>query len=267
MFKLPAPVSRARSGPKDTTGLVRIVPTGKPSHDEDVDGIGGGIGASESSHDEELIVAAQNGDLAAFNDIVIRHERAVYGVCMRLLRDAANAEDAAQDTFIRAWGAIQSFRGGLVRPWLLRIATNRSYDLLRARARRPARSLDAEPFEIEPEWTSLAAQGDSPESHATRSELSAVLERALGDLPDNQRLAIILSDVQGYGYEEIAEITDVATGTVKSRISRGRSRLRDVLQESDEHRELFERFVRLSSEDESTEEASSHDTGVLAPDT
>jgi RNA polymerase sigma-70 factor (ECF subfamily) len=251
MFRLPEPVSRARSGPGGNPGNLSVVTTDEPSDDQD----GNGIGAGVSSHDETLIVAAQNGDLSAFNEIVRRHERAVFGVCKRLLGDVANAEDATQDTFIRAWRAIHSFRGGIVRPWLLRIATNRAYDLLRARARRPARSLDAEPFEIEPEWTSLATQGDSPESYAARSELSSVLERALADLPDNQRLAIILSDIEGYGYEEIAVITDVATGTVKSRISRGRSRLRDALQEDDKHRELFERFVRLTSQDERVGEA------------
>lgn len=247
MFKLANPVTRARSRREPAPLHVAAAEVSPHQEEPSVDG--------ESSHDERLILAAQRGDLSAFNEIVTRHERAVFSVCMRLLRDAATAEDATQDTFIRAWGAIHSFRGGIVRPWLLRIATNRAYDLLRARARRPAGSLDAEPFEIEPEWTSLAVQGDSPESHVTRSELSTVLERALGDLPDNQRLAIILSDIQGYGYEEIAEITDVATGTVKSRISRGRSRLRDVLLENDQHRELFERFVRLTSEGETIGEA------------
>ncbi len=208
----------------------------------------------EPGRDDALIAAAQGGDLSAFNEIVTRHERIVFAVCMRLLRDRATAEDATQDTFIRAWGAVHTFQGGILRPWLLRIASNRAYDLLRASSRRPADSLDALPFETEPEWTSRATQDDSPESHAARSELSAVLERALDALPHDQRLAIILSDVQGYGYEEIAEITDVAAGTVKSRISRGRSRLRDLLQENDEHRELFERFVRLTSRDESARE-------------
>ena len=261
MSKPPARLLRLRSRPDDDPARLRVGETGVlPPADHvsgTVSGIGTGVydGNDDSTQDEHLIVAAQGGDLSAFNEIVSRHERAVFAVCMRVLRDGPSAEDATQDTFIRAWGAIHSFRGGAVRPWLLRIATNRAYDLLRARARRPARSLDAEPFETEPEWTSLAAQGDSPESHAARSELSAVLEWALAELPDNQRLAIILSDIQGYGYEEIAEITDVATGTVKSRISRGRSRLRDVLQDDDAHRELFERFVRLVSQDEGFDDA------------
>ena len=208
----------------------------------------------EPGRDDALIAAARNGDLSAFNEIVIRHERMVFAVCMRLLRDRVAAEDTTQDTFIRAWGAIHTFQGDTLRPWLLRIATNRAHDLLRARSRRPTGSLDAEPFEVEPEWTSQSAPEDSPEAHATRSELSAVLERALDGLPHDQRLAIILSDIQGYDYEEIAAITDVAMGTVKSRISRGRSRLRNLLQQSEEHRELFERFIRLTSRDESAHE-------------
>ena len=198
--------------------------------------------------DERLIRAAQAGDLDAFNQLVVRHESAVFSVCMRLLRDVAQAEDAAQDTFIRAWGAVSSFRGGLVRPWLLRIATNRAYDILRSRSRRPTWSLDAEPFEVQPEWTSQASD-EAPETFAARSELAGVLEHALGELPEDQRVAILMSDVQGYGYEDIAQLTGVAVGTVKSRISRGRSALRNLLRDSTEHRELFERFIRLSDQE------------------
>lgn len=202
----------------------------------------------EPPDDEALIRAAQEGDLSAFNTLVTRHQRAVFSVCLRLLRDVPLAEDATQDTFVRAWQAIDSFRGGLVRPWLLRIATNRAYDLLRARARRPADSLDAELYEVEPDWTSQAPPAEHPELFAARAELSGALEAALDRLPEDQRLAIILADVQGYGYEEIASTTGVAVGTVKSRISRGRARLRTILNEDEQSRELFARFVRLSSQ-------------------
>lgn len=190
--------------------------------------------------------AAQHGDLAAFNALVTRHERSVFNVCLRLLRDVPLAEDATQDTFIRAWTAVGSFRGGLVRPWLLRIATNRSYDLLRARGRRPADSLDAERYEIEPEWTSGGTKDEDPEAYAARAELSLHLERSLACLPDDQRLAILLSDVHGCPYDEIAQITGVAVGTVKSRISRGRARLRQTLRDHPDCWELFERFSRLT---------------------
>jgi RNA polymerase sigma-70 factor (ECF subfamily) len=199
----------------------------------------------EARLDERLIQNAQQGDLPSFNTLVTRHQRSVYNVCLRMLRDSALAEDAAQDTFIKAWTSIGTFRGGLVRPWLLRIATNRCYDILRSQGRRPASSLDAELVESEPQWTSQTAIAEHPEGHATRRELSAYLERALGELPDDQRLAIILSDVQGHSYDEIAQITQVAVGTVKSRIFRARARLRELVLSETNAREHLERYQRL----------------------
>lgn len=199
----------------------------------------------EARQDERLVRAAQAGDLPSFNALVVRHERAVYAVCFRMLRDVALAEDATQDTFVKAWASLDSFRGGLVRPWLLRIATNRCLDLLRAQGRRPADSLDAQVVEVEPRWTSQAAGGEHPEAFAARTELSGYLERALAMLPDDQRAVVILSDIHGHSYDEIAEITGVAVGTVKSRISRGRSRLREILKSDSDARELFDRFLRL----------------------
>lgn len=200
-----------------------------------------------NEEDQRLILLAQGGDLAAFNLIVERHQRAVYSTCLRMLRDPHLAEDATQDSFIRAWNAIDSFRGGIVRPWLLRIATNRTYDMLRSKARKPAASLDAQPFESEPEWATVSVS-EHPEQYSTRGEMSAFLEEALMQLPEDQRLAIVLSDVQGYGYDEIAEIMNTAVGTVKSRISRGRGRLREYLQSTPAGMELAERFLRSHNE-------------------
>jgi RNA polymerase sigma-70 factor (ECF subfamily) len=202
---------------------------------------------AEALHDERLIRAAQEGNLPSFNALVVRHERAIYGLCLRMLGDVDAAEDATQDTFLKAWSSLDSFRGGLVRPWLLRIAANRCYDILRARARRPADSLDALPFESEPTWTTRSPD-EHPEAFATRAELSAHLERALRLLPEDQRLAVILADVHGHPYEEIAQITGVAVGTVKSRISRARARLRDLLRDDPASRELFDRYARLSED-------------------
>jgi RNA polymerase sigma-70 factor (ECF subfamily) len=163
------------------------------------------------------------------------------------MQDSAAAEDATQDAFIKAWSAIGSFRGGLVRPWLLKIATNRCYDLLRAQSRRPASSLDASVVETEPQWTSQAPT-EHPERYAARVELSGHLERALAALPDDQRLIIILSDIQGYEYDAIAEIADIPLGTVKSRLSRARARLREDLRANPAAREHFGRFARLSDD-------------------
>jgi RNA polymerase sigma-70 factor (ECF subfamily) len=200
---------------------------------------------AEARLDERLLRNAQRGDLPSFNTLVNRHQTALYNLCLRMLRDSALAEDATQDAFIKAWTAIGSFRGGLVRPWLMRIATNRCYDILRSQTRRPADSLDTAVFEAEPRWSSQSEIAEHPEAHASRQELSTFIERALQDLPEDQRFAILLADLHGHAYEEIAQITKVAVGTVKSRISRARTRLREVLLAEPDAREHLERYQRL----------------------
>jgi RNA polymerase sigma-70 factor (ECF subfamily) len=193
--------------------------------------------------DEQLIAAAHDGDLNAFNQLVERYERLVYAVCYRLLGNAQRAENVTQETFIRAYAALCQFRGGAFRSWLLRIATNQSYDLLRQERRRTSDSLDALPVEVEPRWTT-GTPADDPVHFAERSELGRRLENALAELPDDQRLVVILSDIHGYPYGEIAEIIGVPAGTVKSRLSRGRARLRDVLRADDRTRELLDAVIR-----------------------
>ena len=215
--------------------------------------------------DEALVRAAQAGDLEAFNVLVQRHERPVFNVALRLLRDVGLAEDATQDTFIRAWQNIGTFQTGSVRSWLYKIATNRSYDMLRASARRPAGSLEAEIVEIEPLWTSGGAGDESPDAHALRRELSIYLERALTALPDDQRMVVLLVDVQGLDYHEVAEAMGVALGTVKSRLSRARAKIRQALADDAPARELFERYLRLEEEDDG-ERAAMPVTPTMEPD-
>jgi RNA polymerase sigma-70 factor (ECF subfamily) len=197
--------------------------------------------------DEALVRRAQAGDLDAFNQLVVRHERPVFNVALRLLRDVGLAEDATQDAFIRAWQNIGSFQTGSVRSWLYKIATNRAYDMLRASARRPAGSLEAEMVEIEPIWSAGGAGEESPDAHALRRELSIYLERALISLPDDQRMVVMLVDVQGLDYHEVAETMGIALGTVKSRLSRARAKVRQALADDTQARELFERYLRLEA--------------------
>ncbi len=199
--------------------------------------------------DEALVRAAQAGDLDAFNILVQRHERPVFNVALRLLRDVGLAEDATQDAFIRAWQNIGTFQTGSVRSWLYKIATNRAYDMLRASARRPAGSLEAEIVEIEPIWASGGQGEESPDAHALRRELSIYLERALTALPEDQRMVVMLVDVQGLDYHEVAEAMGIALGTVKSRLSRARAKIRQALADDAAARELFERYLRLEEQD------------------
>ncbi|HEU5098859.1 MAG TPA: sigma-70 family RNA polymerase sigma factor [Roseiflexaceae bacterium] len=182
--------------------------------------------------DEErrLVEVAQRGDVESFNGLVRLYEGRVYNLCYRMLGDADSAADAAQDAFLSAFRNLRSFRGGSFRSWMLRIATNTCYDALRARKRRPSISLDLETDDGEEAAPlQIADTGEAPDDFALRRELAAAIQDGLTLLPDEQRIVLILSDIQGLAYEEIAQITNSNLGTVKSRLSRGRARLREVL--------------------------------------
>lgn len=182
--------------------------------------------------DEErrLIEMAQRGDVESFNALVRLYEGRVYNLCYRMLGDADSAADAAQDAFLSAFRNLRKFRGGSFRSWMLRIATNACYDMLRIRQRRPATSLDVD-VDVDDDSSPLqiADKGETPDDFALRHELSAAIHQAIGQLPDDQRIVLILSDIQGLAYDEIAHVTNANLGTVKSRLSRGRARLREVL--------------------------------------
>jgi RNA polymerase sigma-70 factor (ECF subfamily) len=178
--------------------------------------------------EERLVRRAREGDLDAFNALVETHQRAVYNLCLRMIGSPAAADDATQEAFLSAWRALHSFRGGHFRAWLMRISANACRDELRRRGRRPSVSLDATPpGASEPLDPPDPAPG--PEALALRSERQAQVQEALAKLPEDQRLAVVLCDVQGYAYEEIALVMHCSLGTVKSRIARGREKLRVLL--------------------------------------
>ena len=184
--------------------------------------------------DEAAVIArAADGDRTAFAQLMEHYQSACYGLAWRLLGDPDQAADATQDAFIHAYKAMGSYRGGIFRSWLLRITANASYDILRRQQRRPTTVLP-DPEEGAPELPDLAAI--NPDVEATKAEMYRYLERALARLPEDQRTAIVLCDVYGMDYNEVAAMTQSALGTVKSRIHRGRLRLRELLAE---HRELF----------------------------
>jgi RNA polymerase sigma-70 factor (ECF subfamily) len=186
--------------------------------------------------DEPAVVArAMDGDRGAFAQLMEHYQSACYGLAWRLLGDAELAADATQDAFLHAYDAIGRFRGGVFRSWMLRITANASYDLLRRAQRRPTTALP-EPEEGQSELPD--ADAPNPVTESIRAELYRHLEAALQRLPDDQRMAVVLCDVYGMDYSEVAAATESALGTVKSRIHRGRLRLRELLAD---HRELFER--------------------------
>jgi len=178
--------------------------------------------------EKALIAAAKRGDTHSFNQLVYQYQDMVYSVAYRILGDADAAADASQDAFLSAYQAIGKFKGGSFKSWLLRIATNACYDQLRVLKRRPTSSLEAIYTDTDPSSHFVNGR-EGPENHAVRQELGQVLQRGIDTLPPDQRITLVLSDVQGMNYNEIAEVTSASLGTVKSRLSRARARLRDYL--------------------------------------
>jgi RNA polymerase sigma-70 factor (ECF subfamily) len=180
-----------------------------------------------------LIRDAQRGDLDAFNRLVLAYQTQVYNVAYRVLGEAHAADDATQEAFISAYKHLRGFRGGSFRAWLLRIVTNAAYDELRRRKRKPAVSLEALTVldsgpDAEGE-AQLASEAEAPEDHAQRTELAGAIQRCLDALPDDMKMVAVLSDVEALDYSEIARSLNIALGTVKSRLSRARARMRDCL--------------------------------------
>jgi len=189
---------------------------------------------------EDTLKAAQRGEVAAFNALIQAYQHQVFNVCYRSLGNADDAADATQDALLNAFRAVNGFNGPAagLRSWLLRIAINTCYDQLRRRQRRPSESLDAlHASDGEQEVTlgdRLHDPRPGPEQHSLGAETARHIQQAIDQLPNEQRLTVVLCDVQGLSYDEAAQIMSVELGTVKSRLSRARAQLRVLLVEKGE---------------------------------
>jgi RNA polymerase sigma-70 factor (ECF subfamily) len=174
-----------------------------------------------------LIERAKAGELDAFNDLVTCYQDQLFALVVRMVPDRDQASDAVQEAFFSAYRNLRSFRGGIVRSWLTRIAVNAAMDIQRAKRRRPA-----QPYpELEDEaWQPPADEQADPVWTTLQTERTRALSLALSAITPDQRTAIVLFDVEGYDYGEIAAMTGVSLGTVKSRIHRGRLALRGLLE-------------------------------------
>jgi RNA polymerase sigma-70 factor (ECF subfamily) len=182
-------------------------------------------------NEEQMVQAAQAGDLDAFNRLVVSYQALAFNVAYRLLGNDKSAEDVTQDAFLSAYRNLHRYRGGSFKAWLLRIVTNGCYDELRRWQRRPQTELEPDNSEgngAEPAW--LADPSESPQELAERVELNTAIQRCLSQLETEFRAAVVLVDVQGMDYAEAAEVMKRPLGTVKSRLARARSRLQLCLQ-------------------------------------
>lgn len=176
--------------------------------------------------EQALLQASKGGDAGAFNRLVEHYQTSIYNVALRMVGDAAVAEDITQETFVSAFRALHTFSAGNFRAWLFRIATNACRDHLRSAQVRRNTSLDA--LADAPNFN-FTSEEELPEEYAIRRELSSFIQQSLGTLPRDQRMALILVDIQACSYEEAAQILKTPIGTVKSRLSRAREAMRAAL--------------------------------------
>jgi len=187
----------------------------------------------------ELVARAQRGDIEAFDRLVERFQNRVYNLCLWQLGDADEAADAAQDAFVRAWRALPKFRGDCAfSTWIHRIAVNVARDC-QARRRNAPLAFSTLQNEDEPDFAERAPDDPNarPAETAVRLERQTAVRRALAELAPHHRIALVLFDIEGHSYEEVATILKLPMGTVKSRLNRARLALREKLESC---RELFE---------------------------
>ncbi|MBK8618339.1 MAG: sigma-70 family RNA polymerase sigma factor [Anaerolineales bacterium] len=194
-----------------------------------------------------LIQTAQRGDLDSFNTLILHYQDMVFHTALRILGDEDQAADAAQEAFISAFRSISTFRGGSFKAWLMRTVTNACYDELRRQKRRPTTPLEPDTEDGEemdsPRW--LADPNMTPAQQSEADELEHAIQHCLDALPTEFRTVVVLADIQGMDYSEVATASHVPLGTIKSRLARARLRLRECLRGFEE---LLPSSFRLEEE-------------------
>jgi len=193
--------------------------------------------------ERDLIRKAKQGDMHAFEELILKHEKIVYNLALRMMNHSEDAKDISQEVFLKAYRSLCNFdERSAFSTWLYRITHNTCIDEMRKRKGKQNYSLEEE---LENEAGSMqrqiADEGDTPEESLLREEQKSEILQALDNLSAEHKAAIVLRDVKGLSYEEIAEILEVSLGTVKSRISRGRNQLKNEILKI---REQNEKIVR-----------------------
>ncbi len=199
----------------------------------------GEISAKQDS--ENLIFQAKQGDMAALEALIIQHEKIVYNVALRMMNHAEDAKDISQEVFLKAYRNIASFdERATFSTWIYRITINTCIDEMRKRKGKQPLSLDNEFEDEEGTWKQeIADESDTPEESLMRKEEKSEILMALKTISVDYKTVFILRDIRGLSYDEIADITGLALGTVKSRISRARNHLK---------KEIFQIWERNGSE-------------------
>ncbi len=180
----------------------------------------------------QIVRKVLEGDVNAFETLVVEYEKNVYAITQRMTGNAEDAADMTQETFIKAYNSLSSFRGdSKFSVWLYRIATNVCLDFLRSRSRKPTVSLSMEDDDGEEMQLDIADESQSPEMLLERGLTRDAVRRGLNALPPDYKQILLLREIQGLSYDEISDVLDLEVGTVKSRIFRARKRLCAFLME------------------------------------
>ena len=184
------------------------------------------------TREQEYLIVQRvlEGDTNAFEELGLEYEKKVYNVALRMLNNSEDAADMTQEAFIKAYNSLSGFRGdSKFSVWLTRIVSNLCLDFMRSRNRRPTVSLSMEDEDGEDVQLDIADTSQSPEQLLERSLTRESVRRGLQSLPEDYREILLLREIQGLSYDEIAAALDIEVGTVKSRIFRGRKKLCDYL--------------------------------------
>jgi len=201
--------------------------------------------------ESKLIKGAIQGNLNAFNQLVMIYQTAVYNTALRIVYDEDRANDLAQTAFISAWQHMDSFKGDSFKPWILRITINACYDELRRQRRHPSVPLEPVSTEDDEEnedvhW--LMDPSPQPSQTTETNEMIQAVENCLNRLPFDYRSVLLLIDVQELDYQEASEVLDKPLGTVKSRLFRARQKMRDCLKEKGELFSSGDRYFDMKDE-------------------
>ncbi len=180
--------------------------------------------------EKDLIQRAKNGDQDAFGQLVLAHQNKIYTLCVHMVTDREEAADLAQEAFLKAWRSLTSFQGeSSFATWMHRLTTNVCLDYLRKQSRRQNISTAVSLDDEDSGWTEPADHSQDPQEQLERAEQKRLLAKALEELPEHHRRMLVMREVSGMSYQEIADALEVDLGTIKSRIARARERLRKIL--------------------------------------
>lgn len=184
-----------------------------------------------SDDEARFIAALRRRDERAFNALLLRFQDRVYNLIRRLLQSPEEARDVTQEVFVSVFEKIESYRGDAsISTWLYRIATNHAKNRIKYLSRRKDKQSDSlEAMLVPPTESRLSASIPRPDVAVARERIARLVDRALGQLDEEQRIVVVLRDVEGQSYEDIAEITGLNLGTVKSRLHRARLKLKELL--------------------------------------